>query len=155
VQDGVSGGAQVTGSFSGVDTNGEGQLGHFTNPPDPDYPLEATNFSLTFSDNAVVPALTLNFADLDNFNYQLAPTLGASDLIDNGLTEGIEAVSLDRFYIPGPGPVQLCDGTEFRSGVMAVPEPGTWALPLSGLFGPGALIRRARRASISVRSEGR
>ncbi len=144
VEPGFSGGAQVTGSFAGTDVNGDGQISYFTNPPEPQYPLELTNFSLSFSGNSLAPAFTLDFTQLDNFNYQLGPTLGASSATVDGLLEGIEAGSTNRFYIVGPGPAALCDGINACGGVLAVPEPATWTVLLAGVAAVGGAMRAAR-----------
>lgn len=148
MEGGFTDGATITGSFAGTDLNGDGQLSYFTAPPEPTLPLELTDFTLSFSGNTLVPAFALQFPQLDNFNYHLGPTLGTSTVLINGLTEGIEAGSLDRFYIAGPGPLALCDGTEVCGGVLAVPEPATWSLFLIGALGVGATLRLApgRRA---------
>jgi hypothetical protein len=145
VETGFSEGAEITGSFSGTDLNSDGQLSYFTNPPDPSYPLEIINFSLSFSGNSLVPAFSLDFAQLDNFNYQLGSTLGATSAAVNGLQEGIEAGSPNRFYIVGPGPAALCNGVNACGGVMAVPEPATWTVMLGGLAAVGGALRAARR----------
>jgi hypothetical protein len=141
VQNGFAGGAAVTGTFSGVDTNGDGQISYFTNPPEPAYPLEVTNFDLSFSGNAIVPSFSLTFSQLDNFNYQLGPTLGSGTAVINGLTEGIESGDTDRFYRAGPGPMAPCDGAQACGGVLALPEPEVWVVLLVGLFGVGGAAR--------------
>ena len=107
---------------------------------------------MSFSGNATVPAFSLTFAQLDNFNYQFGPDLGATSTMVNGLTEGVEAGSTDRFWIAGPGPAALCDGSENCGGVLATPEPGSWVMLLMGLFGVGAPLRaaRTRRRAIAV-----
>lgn len=152
-QAGFSGGASVTGSFVGSDLNGDGQLSYFTAPPNPTLPLEVTDFTLSFSGNALVPAFSFTFPELDNLNYQFGPTLGTSPALINGLNEGIESGSTDRFYISGEGPLVaeglaappgVCDGTQICGGVLAVPEPGAWTMLLLGLAGVGAPLRLAR-----------
>ena len=156
-QDGFSGGASVTGSFSGADINADGQLSYFTAPPEPSLPLELTDFTASFSGNALVPAFSLTFPELDNFNYQLGPTLGVNSVIDNGLTEGIESGTFSRFYTAGPGsllalgfvaPPGLCNGAQICGGVLALPEPATWTTLLIGLFGVGATLRSAQRRRV-------
>jgi hypothetical protein len=148
---GFTGGASITGSFAGVDTNGDGQLSYFTNPGVPGLPLEVTDFTLNFSGNALVPAFSLTFPQLDNFNYQFGSTLGVNADPSSILGEGIEAGSTDRFYIAGPGPLiaegidappGLCAGTQPCGGVLALPEPSAWALLIVGIGLTGAVMRR-------------
>jgi hypothetical protein len=152
-QGGFSGGAAVTGSFAGDDLNSDSQLSYFTAPPDPLLPLEVTDFTLSFSGNSHVPAFALAFHQLDNFNYLFGPTLGTT-----AVDEGIESGSFNRFYVAGPGPLValglvtppgLCDGTQACGGVLAVPEPTSWALLLLGVGGVGATIRSRRRAALA------
>jgi hypothetical protein len=145
VEDGFSDGASITGSFAGVDLNGDGQLTYLDNPRDPFYPLELTDFTVSFSGNALVPAFTFGFSQLDNFNYQGGPYLGSTGAVVNGLVEGIESGTTNRFYDAGPGPGGLCDGAGICGGVLAIPEPATWTLLLTGTFAVGAALRAAGR----------
>jgi hypothetical protein len=153
-QGGFSGGASVTGTFAGLDLNSDGQLSYFTAPPDPLLPLEVTDFTMSFSGNSHVPTFSLTFHQLDNFNYLFGPTLGTTSV-----DEGIESGNFNRFYVAGPGPLVslglvtppgICDGTQACGGVLALPEPSSWALILLGVGGVGGLIRSRRRETLAA-----
>jgi len=109
-QDGYSEGAKVTGTFSGIDLDGNGLLVHF--PPAGGPPiehLELTSFSMHFSGNSHSPAFDLSLGELYGFVYQLG-TSGIGDdpafdpTLNQNLIEGIGAIGAAHFYTSGLGP---------------------------------------------------
>jgi hypothetical protein len=64
---GFADGAIVTGMFTGEDLNGDGFLVGNEGPAGFN---EITGFNMAFSGNSIVPAFTLNIADLDFLAYR-------------------------------------------------------------------------------------
>ena len=144
IQNGYSEGAQITGSFEGLDLDENGQLSSFED--------EIFAFSVTFSGNSLVPAFTLGMED--NF-FALVYDIGSGFLGDGTALdeEGISA-TMDSFdYVTGQGPTGL-DGGEVTNFigldttaqlvvVTQVPEPTTSILLALGLVGIAAGRRQA------------
>jgi hypothetical protein len=142
-QGGYSEGAVVTGTFSGVDLDLNGQLAGFGGD-------EISAFSMSFSGNSIVSAFSLGIDDLFGLVYDLGtPFLG------DGLTLGIEGIGAtgSQFeYETGQGPLgtnggfvgnldpSVTDSTELL--VSVVPEPSTLTLFALGLVGMAAVSRR-------------
>ena len=135
VQDGFTAGASVTGSFSGTDTNGNGQLSSFDG--------EITAFAMTFSGNALVPVFSLTFADLFGLVYDLngGPLGDGLDLDIEGI--GAEDAAAQYAAGPGPGPLfEVCGIGANCAVVEVVPEPG---IALLGIVAVVGLVRRRFR----------
>jgi hypothetical protein len=117
VQSGYAEGATVTGSFSGVDLDGNGLLVHFpafgVTPPIEH--LELSLWSMHFSGNSHSPAFNLTLADLYGFVYEIS-TAGVGDdpafdpTLNQNLTEGVGAIGADQFYASGNGPTGMVGG---------------------------------------------
>jgi hypothetical protein len=141
-QSGFSGGGSVTGSFSGLDDNGDLQLVSFNG--------EVTAFSMSFSGNANVAAFTLGYADLYGLVYDLdGGPLGDFDSPGLFELEGIDADNGVALYFAGPGPFDFC-GEGYTCAVVAnfVPEPASWAMMITGFGLTGAAMRRRRYRAI-------
>jgi len=131
VQGGFSDGAQVTGSFSAADLDGNGQISSFEG--------ELTAFEMSFSGNSVVDGFSLGLDDLFGLVYDLDGDIG--DGLDFDV-EGIAAFAGSFTYAMGPGPFFECDGG--ACGVVSqTPEPSALALFGLGLLGFGLTRRRA------------
>jgi hypothetical protein len=108
-QTGYSEGATVTGSFAGLDLDGNGILVHF--PGQEAAPInvnELNAFSMHFSGNSRAPAFDLGLNELFGFVYQLGTSgIGddpATDPIFGDIQEGIGAIGANYFYTSGIGP---------------------------------------------------
>jgi hypothetical protein len=116
-QDGYAEGATVTGSFSGVDLDGNGLLVHFpasgVSPP-VEY-LELLSWSMHFSGNSHSPAFNLSLAHLYGFVYEIG-TAGVGDglafepTLNQNLIEGVGAIGADHFFATGLGPTAMVGG---------------------------------------------
>lgn len=103
VQAGFTDEASVMGSFTATDFDNDGQIFFFA---DGSF-SEVTAFAATFSGNALVPAFALDFAGLFGLVYDLDGDIG------DGLEgEGVDADFAAGFWNAGPGPFQLCDGSQ-------------------------------------------
>jgi hypothetical protein len=136
-QGGFFGGGVVTGSFTGVDNDADGQLSSFVG--------ELTDFHFAYSGGSQVHAFTLGLADLFGLVYDL----DGGDLGDGVALaiEGIGAQNFTSIYFAGPGPLGSvpCDGSNICGFIVdSVPEPSTWALMTLALGGVGAMLRRSR-----------
>jgi len=130
VQAGFSDGAEVTGSFSGIDLDGNGQLSTFEG--------ELTAFDMSFSGNSLVDSFSLGLDDLFGLVFDLDGDIG--DGLDLDI-EGIGAAAGSFAYAMGPGPFFECDGG--ACGVVSqTPEPSALALFGLGLLGVGLVRRR-------------
>lgn len=132
------GGATVTGSFSGHDANGDGQLSSLDG--------EIADFALDFTGDGEIAALAFRFDDLIALVYDLDYRLGDGLVGD---VEGIAAFAIGgAFYMSGANSYRPCDGETcgvIEDGArLVVPAPAPLALlvPAAGLL---ALRRRARR----------
>jgi hypothetical protein len=170
-QSGYAEGATVTGSFSGMDEDGNGILAHFPfrQSPPVDF-LELTSFSMRFSGNSLAPAFDLALDDLLGFAFEIdSGGIGddpATDPTAGDITEGIAAVGADFFYTSGLGPnsmigghvggeIELNDLLEIAEHALdssdllvqatLVPEPSTLAMLLAGILATFAHRSRARR----------
>lgn len=137
-QSGFAQGAAITGSFTGFDTDGNFQLSSFNN--------EISNFSVSFSGNNDVGAWSSTIG-------LLAFDLNGSSLLGDGLgsagEEGISTQNGTFFWDVGPGPYNLCDGSQICGFVGSnVPEPSSWTMLIAGFGLAGAMMRR-RRAAIA------
>ena len=95
-QEGFSEGAFISGSFTGTDSNTDGQLAF----------AEVTDLTVTFSGNSIVDPLSFSFADFAGLVYDLdGGPLGDGT---SGAVEGIAASSAAGDYSAGPGPESLC-----------------------------------------------
>lgn len=133
-QGGFTAGGLITGTFSGVDADADGQLSSFFG--------EVSDFSAAFSGNALVPAFTLGFFDLFGLVYDLnGGPLGDGITLD---VEGILAISSAALYVAGPGPFDVC-GIGVDCAQVAVPEP---AMFLLGATGFAAWLQRRRLTAL-------
>jgi len=99
LQEGFAEGATVSGTFSGIDSDSNGILVHFSLPDNTpnEGPIdfqELTTFSLQFSGNSLVPEFQLTLADLFGFVFETqSGDLGDDPAFDptlgQDLTEGI------------------------------------------------------------------
>jgi hypothetical protein len=95
-QEGFSEGAFVSGSFTGSDSNTDGQLVFD----------EVTDLTVNFSGNSTVGPLSFSFADFVGLVYDLdGGPLGDGT---TGAVEGIAANSAAGSYSAGPGPESVC-----------------------------------------------
>ncbi len=117
-QVGYAEGATVTGSFSGVDLDGNGLLVHFPTfgaAAPPIEHLELSSWSMHFSGNSRSPAFDLTLADLYGFVYEIG-SAGVGDdpafdpTINQNLIEGVGAIGADHFYASGNGPTAMVGG---------------------------------------------
>ncbi len=152
-QSGFAEGALVTGQFSGVDTDGNGILSY--NPSEGF--AEVSDFSLSFSGNALISAFSLDFSHL----AQLVFFLDGDGIIGNDIgpdpianpfdVEGIYASDGVFEYISGQGQLSIDGGMIFSdagfdetaqggavsgSGPVATPDAGsTLSLLALSFFG--------------------
>jgi len=150
-QDGFDGGGIVTGTFSGIDLDNDGQLVSFFG--------EVTLYSMTFSGNATVSSFSHTFSDLYGLVYDIG-----SGFIGDGMTGAIEGIASNWpsattgfVYATGPGPTSQAGGwtadlsvssissTSNMVVVSAVPVPAAVWLFGSGLVGLFGLARRRAR----------
>ena len=125
-QGGFVAGGLITGTFSGVDTDGNNQLSAFNS--------EITDFSLAFSGNALVPAFAVDFLGLFGLVYDLdgGPLGDGLGLDIEGIVAGVDFFS----YVAGPGPFDVCGiGVDCAFVAGAVPEPAILWLGIMGLAG--------------------
>jgi hypothetical protein len=170
-QTGYSEGATVTGSFAGVDLDGNGILVHF--PVQEGAPInvsELNAFSMHFSGNSRATAFDLALDDLLGFVYQLGTNgIGddpANDPNVGNIQEGIGAVGANYFYTSGVGPNSVIGGyvggeLDFADLinvedhaldsspnlvlVAAVPEPSTTAMLLAAALAAFSRRRNSMR----------
>ena len=134
-QSGWTGGALVTGSFSGLDLDGDDQLNSFHG--------EISAFSMHFSGNGYAGAFSLGLADLHGLIYDLdGGPLG--DGVSGLEVEGIAAAAINRLYIAGPGLLDVCGEGNPCAVALNVPEPSSWAMLIAGFGLTGAAMRRRR-----------
>jgi hypothetical protein len=162
-QIGYAEGATVTGTFSGVDSDGNGILVHFPQEGGgpPIHHLELTAFSMHFSGNSRAPAFDLTLDDLFGFVFDV-DTSGIGDdpafdpTLGQDLIEGIGAIGAVNYYTSGLGPngmiggfvgqqvdlndmqdfdVVALDSSESLVLVTRVPEPTTAWMLLAGMLG--------------------
>lgn len=138
-QSGFDGGASMTGSFTGFDTDGNFILDAFQG--------ELSSFSASFSGNSLVNAWSTNLGFLV-FELNGSNSLG-DDLMGN---EGIVALDVVNAFewAAGSGPFQICDGSQ-ACGIVTgsggiVPEPASWMMLIAGFGLTGAALRRRRPA---------
>ena len=99
-QEGFSEGAFISGSFTGADSDSNGQLAFD----------EVTDAALTFSGNSAVGPLSFTFADFYGVVYDLdGGPLGDGE---DGDVEGIGAAGAAGVYKAGPGPASICPGID-------------------------------------------
>lgn len=149
-QTGFSENAVISGWFNGTDLDDNGQLSFLDG--------EIDDFYVSFSGNSFVPMFELLFADLSYLVYNLHDGY-LGNLFDD---EGIEAIGVTHEYAAGPaiffsecgigfdcayvaGPE--FSNVDFSAASIAVSEPATTMLLLTGLLGAG-LIRRRRASNI-------
>lgn len=95
-QSGFAEGAEVTGSFTGFDSNGDGQLVGFGGLG------EISAFSMSFSGNSIVDPFSMGIDDLFGLVYDLdGGPLGDGVLL---AIEGVRSVDATFLYEAGPGP---------------------------------------------------
>ncbi|MGZ3273141.1 MAG: PEP-CTERM sorting domain-containing protein [Caulobacteraceae bacterium] len=105
-----------------------------------------------FSVKTCDPSLTCLFAEYDTFSAtQTGPVLATS----NGGYAGGQAFNLVNGAYGSPLGFDGGRDMSFRisvndSPVAPVPEPGAWALMLSGMFGAGAMMRRRRLVALPL-----
>lgn len=145
VQGGFDEGAQITGSFSGIDGNGDNLLVSF---PGPGGFNELTAFSVSFSGNSLVDAFTLDLGDLFIFSYFLG---GDFSLAFEGVAAGTpsETEAEFGFLYQGGGFELTCNVGGVCGQVIQeeaeVPAPAM--LGLLGLGVAGLAAARRRRAA--------
>jgi len=117
LQAGFAEGAMVTGSFTGVDLDGNGILVHFplSEGGFPVEALELTDFSLNFSGNSLAPAFDLSLADLFGMVFEIeSGDLGDDPAfdptIDGTLIEGLGLIGTNYYYAAGQGPTSSDGG---------------------------------------------
>jgi hypothetical protein len=138
-QGGFDNGATITGAFTGTDLDGDFQINSFTG--------ELSSFSASFSGNALVGPWSSNLAFL-------VFDLNGSNLLGDGIGgTGFEGISTGGsvpngfFWDVGPGPYNLCNGSQVCGLVGGgVPEPSSWAMLIAGFGLIGATLRRRRAA---------
>jgi hypothetical protein len=146
-QTGFSGGGSLTGTFTGTDLDGNGQLSAFAG--------EISGYSMSFSGDSLIPDFSHTFADLSGLVYDLG-----SGFIGDGDTIDVEGIASNWFgvagfdYATGLGPtggfggrvIDIATGAESSTPnlvvVAQVPEPGTLAVLVLGLAGLAASRRR-------------
>lgn len=132
-------GATVTGTFSGIDANFDGQLDSFDD--------EVSDFTMSFSGNSRMIAFSFDFSNLFGVVYDLdGGPLGDSCGLN---CEGIGGANDFIVYLAGPGPLDVC-GEGFECAVVAsvVPEPSNWAMLIAGFGLTGAAMRRRRYRAV-------
>lgn len=148
---GFADGATFSGSFTGEDSDNDGQISSFTG--------EVSAFSGIFSGNSYVTPLTFGLGDLMSLVWDLDAFLG--DGIGGPSFEGLWAENGTGYFMIGAGAYVACDGAnpcaEVTDGAgyddsfaplsvaIHTPEPGTWAMMLAGFGMIGAALRRPRR----------
>lgn len=97
-QAGFGEGAFVSGTFTGQDIDGNGQLSSSDG--------EIIGFDMAFSGNSLVSAFTLDVSDLNGLVYDLdgGPLGDGLDLAIEGIAAGNGAYD----YVAGPGPFAQC-----------------------------------------------
>ncbi len=150
-QGGYSGGGVLSGSFSGVDVDGDGWLTHLGAGG------ELSAFALGFAGDSQVAAFTLGAAELQGLVLRLDGGPLGDDASPPG--EGLAAASVAFQVLAGWSALGGAGGlvadlqsgasslTELPLAVTLVPEPGT--LLLLGA-GAGAMTLRLRRRSQEV-----
>lgn len=126
--------AFVTGTFTGIDLDLDGQLSSFDG--------EILAFGMTFSGNSLVSTFSLGFLDLFGLVYDLDGGPLGDGL--GGDIEGIGAFDFDNLYLAGPGPFAECGiGVDCAvvEGPGSVPEPASLLLSVVGLLGVLSLRR--------------
>jgi hypothetical protein len=130
-------GGVVTGSFTGIDGDADGQLSWFDG--------EVSGFVAVYTGGTLVADQLWTTGSLFGLVYDLdGEPLGDGVTLD---VEGIGAANAKAFFAIGPGPIGLCDIGE-PCGVIetVIPEPGTWAMMIAGFGLVGATLRRRRPA---------
>jgi hypothetical protein len=152
-QTGFSGGATISGSFTGNDLDMDGAINSFLG--------EVTNYSVSFSGNMIVGAFSHSFADLGGLIY----VLGNGVFLGDDAILGTEGVASGPGFGPPGGPFTYesglgpqgtlggividnntgaTDGSQNLVVVTAVPEPAIITLMGLGLVGIGFSRRKAR-----------
>ena len=151
-QSGYSGGASITGTFTGVDLDSDGQIA--TN----DY--EVSGFTLSFTGNSYVPAFTHSFQDLSGLVYnigtgQIGGNQPATGMYEQGIGSNWQGTTTGFDYATGYGPLQLTGGRviDIATGdssstlepvyVSSVPEPSTYTLIAIGLLFAGFRLKKS------------
>ena len=136
-QGGYTGGGTISGSFTGVDLDNDGQILSFLG--------EITNYNISFSGDSIVPNFNHNYSDLFGLVYNVGS--GRIDDASNGFGVGVASNWLGTVgfdYASGYGPTGGIGGIvrdistqatsvtgEFVT-VSSVPEPGSIPLLLAG-----------------------
>lgn len=148
IHEGFADGAVVSGSFSGVDLDGDRQISGFDNPIS-GFENEIIDFSMTFSGNTNIPAFTGDFRSLFGLVYDL----DEGPVIGDGLTFHIEGIGVEssayRYTTGnGPGPFpggeitdinnDITDSSALNAIVTVVPEPSSAMIGLLAAVLAGA-----------------
>jgi len=168
-QGGYQDGGVITGSFTGIDANGDGLLASFDD--------EISAFNLSFNGNSIIPAFNHVYKDLGGLVYQLGKnTLGdggtpgadyAEGMTVNWLPDELDPADFGvtgYSFVTGIGPLGEVRGEVGDWGVGAkllttqamtvstvssVPEPASWLMMGLGMLGLGVMARR------QIRGKGR
>lgn len=149
VHEGFADGAVVSGSFSGVDLNGDRQISGFDSGIGGGNDNEITDFFMTFSGNSIIPAFTGDLSSLFGLVYDL----DEGPVIGDGLTFDIEGIGFESpaySYTTGNGPDpfpggeiiditnNITDSSALNAFVTVVPEPSSAMIGLLAVVLAGA-----------------
>ena len=150
-QSGYSGGGLITGTFTGVDGDSDGQI--------VSYEGEVSGFTLSFTGDKLVPNFTHSFQDLTALVYnigtgQIGGNQPATGMYEQGIGSNWQGTT-GFDYATGYGPLQLTGGrvidiaTGYSSStlepvyVSSVPEPSTYTLIAIGLLFAGFRLKKS------------
>lgn len=135
-QSGWLGGAQISGTFVGFDSDGDNFLDSYYD--------EISDFTMIFSGNAQVDAFSFDFSNLFELVYDLdgGPLGDGCGCSFEGITAASDSFSI--VYAANVGAFELCGEGDSCSLLASVPEPANWALLIAGFGLVGATMRLRR-----------